>query len=161
MLFKNNYLVIILVLAGFLAGCTASEGGSLSSKIKNPLGKESGQQKETNVVINRDEEYKQIAIDYLAGQPVLAAASIGILPASEVIKAKPTSYKLETLIMQYDPVKDEYLLPLMAPSAEIQNRVENREIKIVTLEYDEAPYSVQVQIDILNNKVAGWLSGRQ
>ena len=108
-----------------------------------------------------DEEFRQIAIDYLAGKPVLAAASIGILPASEVIKTKPTSYKVETLTMQYDPVKDEYLLPLMAPPAEIQNRVEDREIKIVTLEYAEAPYSVQVQIDILNNKVAGWLSGRQ
>lgn len=153
MLFKIRSLVIILVLAVLLAGCTAGE--------ESPLSKQSGQQKEIAAVTNQDEEFKQVAIDYLAGKPVLAAASIGILPASEVIKAKPTSYKLETLTMQYDPVKDEYLLPLMAPPAEIQSRVENREIKIVTLEYAEAPYSIQVQIDILNNKVAGWLSGQQ
>lgn len=154
-------LWLVFLAAFFLAGCSLNQEKEMLDKIKSPLGLEEKQEEKVVPASNKNEEYKQIALDYLTGKPVLAAASIGIFPVSERITSSPSSYSFKAITMSYDPVKDEYLLPVVAPPEAIQDRLEERELKVVVFDYDEFPYHAEVTIDILNNKVTSWETGQR
>lgn len=158
---KKTFLFLLSMMVTFLfSGCTIGSKQETTASQKEILHEETTNVNQKNPSLTQEQRWQQIALDYLAGKPVLAAASLGLLSSDNIIKATPKSFRVETTTIVYDPVRDEYLLEVMRESNEVRERLESRIIKTVVLEYNEPPYHAEIQIDILNNKVAGWEIGQ-